>query len=248
MIEMTRKCDALLTLYEMEFKCHNKCYKDYTRKCYIPKESNDCKFPLVEQFIRKEIIASRKAVSLAELTDIYSEDKNDRKKRQRFKEKIKEVFHDILFLSANTKSPQIVVSSVENVTSSEFRMAQKEEIIKVVASELRKDILNVIENALPLPWPPKPDDLFKKEREAPLSVTTFLRYLLQDSHHKTSETTENHIWSFSQDLLHSVSNASFLTAKHILVACAIHTMTGQKIPVEILASLGNCSTYYTGLK
>ena len=41
-------------------------------------------------------------------------------------------------------------------------MVQKEEIIKVVASELRKDILNVIENARPLPWPPKPDDLFKK--------------------------------------------------------------------------------------
>ena len=50
-------------LYEMEFKCHNKCYKDYTRKCYILKESNDCKFLLVERFIRKEIIASRKAVS-----------------------------------------------------------------------------------------------------------------------------------------------------------------------------------------
>ena len=221
-------------LYEIEFKCHNKCYKDYTRKCYVPKESNDCKFPLVEQFIGKEIIASRKAVSLAKLTEIYGEDKNDCKKRQRLKEKIKEVFPDILFLSANTKSPQTI--------------AQKEEIIKVVASELRKDILNVIENALPLPWPPKPDDLFKKEREAPLSVTTFLRYLLQDSYHKTSESTENLIWSFSQDLLDSVSNGSFLTAKHILVACAIHTMTGQKIPVEILASLGNCPTYYTGLK
>ena len=156
-------------LYEMEFKCHN--------KCYIPKESIDCKFPLVEQFIRKEIITSRKAVSLAKLTEIYGEDKNDHKKRQCLTEKINEVFPDILFLSANTKSPQIVVSSVENVASSEFHMAQKEEIIKVVASELRKDILNVIENALPLPWPPKPDDLFKKEREAPLSVTTFLRYL-----------------------------------------------------------------------
>ena len=80
-------------------------------------------------------------------------------------------------------------------------------------------------------------------REGPQSVKIFLRLLLQDDHHKTSDKCANHIWSFSQDFLHSVSNGTFLTAKHVLIASMLHTMTGQKIPIQLLSLAGNCASY-----
>ena len=71
----------------------------------------------------------------------------------------------------------------------------------------------------------------------------FLLHLLQDDRHKSSETTEHHVWSYSQDFLHSISRRSFMTAKHPLLASTIHTMTGQSTPINILSQLGNYSSY-----
>ena len=136
-------------LHERRFKVHLSCYKDYTRPRYRPKiegiENTD-KFSRVEAFIKEEIIGKKKAVSITKLAEIYGEDKNDRKKRSRLKERIEKVFPDILFLHANKKSPLLVVSSLESITSN-FHTADKEELVRSAASELRKDILDYIKKA-----------------------------------------------------------------------------------------------------
>ena len=196
-------------------------------------------------FIKREVIEGKRVVSMTEITEVCEEDATDRKKRQRIKEKIEKLFPNLTFLSSGPTSPQIVVSSLKNLTGAKIRKTQKEESIKAVAQELRNDIIELIQNAPSLPWPPTADDLLRKDREAPASVIMFLLHLLQDYRHKSSETTEHHVWSYSQDFLHSISRRSFMTAKHPLLASTIHTMTGQSTPINILSQLRNCSSYTT---
>ena len=49
--------------------------------------------------------------------------------------------------------------------------------------------------------------------------------------------------SFSQDVVHAVSKGKFLTPKHTSVGLGLHSMTGQKLPIAILARLGHSITY-----
>ena len=230
-------------LYEREFKVHDICYKEYTRPLYVPKEGHDDPFLKVQEFVKMEIIVKQRAVSMATLTKLYGQDENDRSARFRLKQRIEKVFPSLIFLSRDNASPLIVVNSIENITSTDFKVSQKEDLIKSTARMLREDILKFVEEAPGLSWPPKAFDLLKKDREGPQSVKMFLRALLQDDHHKTSDKCANHIWSFSQDLLHSVSNGTFITAKHVLIACTLHTMTGQKVPIQLLSLAGNCASY-----
>ena len=85
-------------------------------------------------FIKREIIASGKAVSLALLTELYGQDKNNRKHRQRLKERILKVYPDFLFLSSTYHSPEIVVESAQNISVSTFASTTKENMIRFVAN------------------------------------------------------------------------------------------------------------------
>ena len=75
----------------------------------------------------------------------------------------------------------------------------------------------MIQAAPSLPWPPKPEDLFAPDRQPPKSLTSFLEQLLQSTHHTTGEMVKQHIWSFSQDIVYSISRGTFFTAKHTLL-------------------------------
>ena len=101
----------------------------------------------------------------------------------------------INFLTANPVSPQVVVSSLESITTPEFHSAQRNNLLTFVATELRNDILEFIKNAPSLSWPPKAADLLNEERKGTASVKRFLCYLLHDidSHRKTTKRTENYI-------------------------------------------------------
>ena len=48
----------------------------------------------------------------------------------------------------------------------------------------------------------------------PKSLTSFLEQLSQSIHHTTGEMVKQHIWSFSQDIVYSISRGTFFTAKH----------------------------------
>ena len=49
--------------------------------------------------------------------------------------------------------------------------------------------------------------------------------------------------SLNEDLIHSVTHGKFLTTKHALVEVVLHTMTGQKLPINILLKLGSRCSY-----
>ena len=62
-------------------------------------------------------------------------------------------------------------------------------------------------------------------------------------HHGTSLTAERLIDSFTQDIMYAVSKREFLTLKHASVGLGLHSLTGQKLPLQVLSRLGHCMTY-----
>lgn len=63
------------------------------------------------------------------------------------------------------------------------------------------------------------------------------------SHHVTAERVDRLTDSYCQDIIHAVSKGKFLTPKHASVGLGLHSMTGQKLPITILARLGHSITY-----
>ena len=51
------------------------------------------------------------------------------------------------------------------------------------------------------------------------------------------------VTSFSQDLIHGISRGRVVTLKHLLLGFGLHNITGQKLPIQILANLGHSLNY-----
>ena len=143
-------------------------------------------------------------------------DWNDRKARQRLKEILQIIFPELLFLSYDKNTPQIAIANINNISCMDFIRSSKEKMFWFVADELRIEIQNMMQAATSLTWPPKPEDLFAPDRQPPKSLTSFLEQLLQSTH-TTGEIVKQHIWSFSQDIVYSISRGTFFTAKHTLL-------------------------------
>ena len=91
-------------------------------------------------------------------------------------------------------------------------------------------------------WPPLIEDLLANERQPPACVT-FLKNLLKHPDHSMSSNITRRVESYSADLIHGVSKGQVLTAKHYLLALALHSLTGQKNIIQLTSRLGNCMTY-----
>ena len=78
-------------------------------------------------------------------------------------------------------------------------------------------------------------------------LESFFKALLspKDSHNVIGEKVERLVDSFSQDSVHVVSRGKFLTPKHAAVGLGLHILTGQKLPITILAILGHSISYDT---
>ena len=127
-----------------------------------------------KEFVKTEIIICGKAISLALLTEIYGQDRNDRKARQRLKERLQIIFPELLFLSFNKNTPQIVIANINNISCTDFIRSSKEKI--------RTDMQNMMRVAPSPPWPPKPEDLFAPDRQPRKSLKSFLEQLFQSTH------------------------------------------------------------------
>ena len=150
---------------------------------------------------------------MALLTKIYGQNRNDRKARQPLKERLQIMFPKLLFLSYNKNTPQIVTADINNISCTGFIRSSKEKIFRFVGKELRTDMQNMMQVAPSLTWPPKPEDLFATDRQPLKSLKSFLEQLLQFTHHTTGEMVKQHIWSFSQDIVYSISRGTFFHRK-----------------------------------
>ena len=108
-----------------------------------------------------------------------------------------------------------------------------------------ESVVKFIEESNPLPWPPTVESLAKRDLQYPELLRLFFKELLspKESHRVTSERVNRLTDSFSQHVVHTVSKGKFLTPKHTSVGLGLHSMTGQKLPIAILARLGHSITY-----
>ena len=249
-------------LREREFQLHDKCYRDYTKGCRYTEsdtvasissesresenEGNPDRFADVVLFVKTSVIG--RTCSMEVLTELFGKDPKDREHRRQLNDKLLKEFEDeLLFLDVTYPLPQIVMhkSCVNNNTILSHMKENKRYVITEAARFIRVEILEMIEKAPSLTWPPKAKDLLEATRQPPELMNAFLRCLFHDSHHTESDKVQDYVWSYSQDMVHGVSRGRFLTAKHTLLGNALHSMTGKKKPIQILSKLGDSCSYHT---
>ena len=248
------RCISDVDLQQKGFKRHSSCYVEYTSICYdreaTKKEDPNNK---VRTAIMDTVIGERKCMTIDEILDAKGEDQKNNETRRNIKRWLERNFkNEVLFLSADNKTSQIVVSQEvwDEVTSGSRSLNNSVQscdmsVLREAASILKKIILDYTKSADDLPWPPTIESLRDRLKSTPDSLTTFLRLLLSpsDTHHITTETVNRHADSFAQDLIFSLTKGTFLTLKHTCIGLGLHSMTGMKIPIVLLSRLGHSITY-----
>eukprot|EP00112_Aurelia_sp_Birch-Aquarium-sp1_P021922 Seg6008.1 transcript_id=Seg6008.1/GoldUCD/mRNA.D3Y31 product="hypothetical protein" protein_id=Seg6008.1/GoldUCD/D3Y31 len=264
--QLRNDADMLLKIADQdlivkEFKMHPVCYKEYVRICSKqsiletdastneadkkPAQSST-DFESVSKFIEHFIIDGKQFVSMTVLAEMYGLDHNDERLRFKLKQKLEKEFADkLFFVTVAYHEPQIVVSraALAETSLKTFVRGKKSFVSKEAASILRCDIQNLIENAPEIPWPPTVDSLWLPDRQPPNSVKDFLSNFIHSTHHSPGEEVVRYVDSFSQDLIHAVSKGNFLTMKHVLLGTGLHSLTGQKKPIELLGRFGHSINY-----
>ena len=198
--------------------------------------------------VASDIIGGQQCVSMETLMTRYCGNIGTRQSRHKLKERLTKSFGDqIVFLQAEYHISQVVISKEclhnQMISGSSTRIQQS--ALKRAASFLQESVLSFLEEADPLPWPPTVESLVSRERQYPELLQLFFKELLsfKGSHHVTAERVDRLTDSFCQDVIHAVSKGKFLTLKHASLGLGLHSMTGQKLPITILARLGHCITY-----
>ena len=243
---------GLQYLMEKEIMTHDDCYREYTR-CLNEnsKEENLSSpddvtgdFEAVREFINDNILHCNNAVSMVTLHNLYKtgcDNVNARTYRSKLKNRIKSEFgNQLLFLTINSTTPQVVVSS-EGISNNTI-LKNKGEIVKECAKQLRQEILHYASN-YSMPWPLTTETIADGEKTLPESVTEFVSYLLKPENHSLSESMKRLVLSYSSDLIAAVSRGKVVTLKQFLLGIGLHNITGLKAPIRILSHLGHCIDY-----
>ena len=244
-------------LIAKEFSKHEKCYLDYTRitreksaNTLTISEKSDIQgdFDDVCEMIEKRVLEEQQCLSMESIVSVYSINEGDRQQRYRLKTRLLQKYGDDLpFISHEKHSPQLVISKKYLVTQTMSRILGSSEsnTIKKAAVILHEAVQKTIDESEALPRPPTIESLRKDDRNAPDILKLFYENLLSPAsvHHGTSLTAGRLIDSFSQDIMYAVSKGEFLTLKHASVGLGLHSLTGQKLPLQVLSWLGHSMTY-----
>ena len=196
--------------------------------------------------MQEHVIDGDQSVSMKLLTEVYGLNKEDTRVRSKVKKRLESEFGDqILFVTIDYHEAQVVLSrkAISETSVSSFVKDNRSFILKEAAKILRGDIMNMIDNAPIVRWPPTVEDLKAEERQPPQSLIKFLILLLHSTHHSAGDAVHRHSLPIAQDLVHTVSKRKFMTLKHTLLGNALHSLTGQRLPVDILARFGNSCNY-----
>ena len=102
-----------------EFKCHDACYRDYTRKRDKVENGNEShndsqetgNFEAVVKCIEDKIIGQNQAISMSVLHDLYKLHSGDTRYRSKLKNRIQSAYQEkLLFLRLDQKMAEVVSS------------------------------------------------------------------------------------------------------------------------------------------
>eukprot|EP00795_Rhopilema_esculentum_P007272 gene7272-12959_t len=133
-------------------------------------------FDTLREFVQEHVIDGDQSVSIKLLTEVYGLNKEDTRVRSKVKKSV-----------------------------SSFVKDNRSFILKEAAKILRRDIMNMSDNAPIVRWPPAVEDLKAEERKLPQSLIKFLILLLHSTHHSAGDEVHRHSLSIAQDLVHAVS-------------------------------------------
>ena len=94
-----------------------------------------------------------------------------------------------------------------------------------------------------LSWPINIDELGSENRNPPESVTFFLTQHLRNKDHPNREGLTRLIEPYTSDLIYVVTRGKVITTKHFLLGLGLHSIAGQRLPIQILHRLGHCVDY-----
>ena len=229
-----------------EFSKHEKCYLEYTRitreksaNTSTISEKSDIQgnFDAVCEVIEKRVLKEQQCLSMESIVSVYGISEGDRQQRYRLKTRLLQKYgDDLLFISNEKHSPQLVISKkcLETLTMS--RVLGSSELQKATVI-LREAVKKTIDESEALPWSPTIESLKKDDRNAPDTLKLFYENLLSPAsvHHGTSLTADKF---FSQDIMYAISKGEFLTLKHVSVGLGLHSLTGQKLPLQVFHGWG----------
>lgn len=244
-------------LIAKEFQKHEKCYRNYTRNKKEEKLQDETldenvahgNYDAVLSVVRDNILERQQCLSMETLQTVYGVGVGSRQSRHKLKCRLQKTFGDnLIFLSHEYHSPGVVISKecMQTQTLSKTLQFSNKNIVKKSALALRDVALKFIDDmAADNCWPPTVESLNEKASKIPELLKLFYVHLLSkpELHHDVSERVNRLANSFSQDVVSAISMGKFISAKHASVGLGLHSVTGQKFPITVLARLGHSITY-----
>ena len=252
---------------------HRTCYRHYTNikesdKGEESKEDDDSDYVKAESialsrmfdYIRNDLFKNNDIIELSKLSEMLrgwilesgvKEVKLSTTKHIR--RELNDEFGDSL-LTIQTESNRVLVYpdslTREELGLSNYKLQKEVNILKAahsnitsakeVAYEIRQSVKNHCNNQ---DWPPDPSKLDKEHIDTPLLVNTFLQHLLMGD---DSALTERMMWlrnSIAQDLEFAITRGRYKPVKHILLAFAVKSLTGNVELIQLLNRLGHGIAY-----
>ena len=252
---------------------HRTCYRHYTNikesdKGEESEEDDDSDYVKAERsalsrmfdYIRNDLFKNNDIIELSKLSEMLrgwilesgvKEVKLSTTKHIR--RKLNDEFGDSL-LTIQTESNRVLVYpdslTREELVLSNYKLQKEVNILKAahsnitsakeVAYEIRQSVKNHCNNQ---DWPPDPSKLDKEHIDTPLLVNTFLQHLLMGD---DSALTERMMWlrnSIAQDLEFAITRGRYKPVKHILLAFAVKSLTGNVELIQLLNRLGHGIAY-----
>ena len=133
----------------------------------------------------------------------YGFDRDDKRYRHKLKKRLLSHYPDQLqFVQPSGKSVEVVFSK-EILTQSRPEFDQVTNI-KVVAQQLREDIMTYCNKIPEHSWPPTFQSLTQEYKEPPESIKKFLNFLLTSGKHEidSREKTKRLVNSFTADFIY----------------------------------------------
>lgn len=246
---------AAIDLIASEFKLHKECRKALTRplklSCAPPGNPIGDINKLIS-FIDTHVIDLDHPLGMGAALRLYLNNENEydvnpetlKKRRKRLKEKLLSHYGDKIFiLQSSNNIPDVIISASSLYDKVKANSEDYNNIIKTAAKYIRDDIEKYCDGLPPTNWPPTVEELMRDERLPPTSVTLFLTNLLKHKAHVPSTNKVRMIESYAADFVHGVSNGKVITLKHYLLGLGLHSITGQKKPIQFLNRFGHSISY-----
>ena len=106
-----------------------------------------------------------------------------------------------------------------------------------------RDAVLEYEKKMTLSWPPNHEQLIEEVNKIPSLISIFFEALLKNPKHSLTSSNIIKSKSMISDAIHNITKGRVLTAKHVSLGQGIHSITGQKVLVQVVNKLRYCITY-----